>query len=60
VRQSDFCTECHAGRENHYPMPTPGLPNRCTLCHVRAGQTVSSQVVDTHRFARPGAEAAGR
>jgi hypothetical protein len=56
VRRADLCAGCHTGREDHYPMSTPGLPNRCVQCHVRAGKTVSGQVVDTHRFARPGDE----
>jgi hypothetical protein len=60
VQRADFCTGCHAGREMHFPIPTPGLANRCVQCHVRAGQTVSGQVVNTHRFARPGAESAGQ
>jgi hypothetical protein len=60
VRQADFCAGCHVGREDHFPMSTPGSPNRCIQCHVRAGKTVTGQVVDTHRFARPGDEGAGR
>jgi hypothetical protein len=60
VRRADFCTGCHTVREEHYPMPAPDLPNRCTQCHVRAGATVTGQVVDTHRFATPGAGGAGR
>ena len=60
VRRADFCTGCHAGREEHFPILTPGLTNRCVQCHVRAGQTASGQVVNTHRFALPGAEGTGR
>ena len=60
VQRADFCAGCHAGREEHFPTPTPGSTNRCVQCHVRVGQTVSGQVVNTHRFARPGAEGAGR
>jgi hypothetical protein len=56
VRAADFCTGCHADREDHYPASAPGGADRCVECHVRAGQTVSGQVVDTHRFARPGEE----
>lgn len=56
VRRTNFCTGCHTSREDHYPISTPGLPNRCVQCHVRAGETVSGQVIDTHRFALPGAE----
>jgi hypothetical protein len=53
VQRVDFCTGCHAGREEHFPSPTPGLTNRCVECHVRVGKTASGQVVNTHRFARP-------
>ena len=60
VQRADFCTGCHAKREEHFPDPTPGLTNRCVECHVRVGKTASGQVVNTHRFARPGAEGAGR
>ena len=60
VQRADFCAGCHAGRAGHFPIPTPELTNRCVQCHVRVGQTVSGQVVNTHRFARPGAEGAGR
>jgi hypothetical protein len=54
VQRADFCTGCHAGREDHFAMPTPGFSNRCAQCHVRVGETVSGQVVNTHRFAKPG------
>ena len=60
VQRADFCTGCHAGHEDHHPASTPGVANRCTQCHVRAGKTVSGQVIDTHRFARPGAGEGGR
>jgi hypothetical protein len=60
VQRADFCTGCHAGREEHFPGATPGLANRCAECHVRVGKTASGQVVNTHRFARPGEEGAGR
>ena len=59
VQREDFCTGCHAGRENHFAIPTPGFTNRCVPCHVRVGQTVTGQIVNTHRFARPGAAAGG-
>ena len=59
VQRADFCTGCHAGREEHFPGATPGLANRCVECHVRVGKTASGQVVNTHRFARPGEESAG-
>jgi len=60
VRAAPFCTGCHTDRESHYPDPAPGTPNRCVQCHVRTGETVSGQVVDTHRFGLPGAEETGR
>ena len=53
VQRGDFCTGCHAGREAHFPISTPGPANRCMECHVRVGQTVSGQVVNAHGFARP-------
>lgn len=56
VQRADFCTGCHAGRDTHFPISTPGSTNRCVGCHVRVGQTVSGQVVNTHRFAKPGAD----
>jgi hypothetical protein len=56
VQRADFCTLCHAGPEDHYAMPT----NRCIQCHVRVGETMSGQVVNTHRIDRSGTERAGR
>jgi hypothetical protein len=53
VQRGDFCSGCHAGREAHFPSPTTSPANRCMECHVRVGQTVGGQVVNTHRFARP-------
>ena len=38
----------------HFPVATSGPPNRCVTCHVRAGESVTGQVVNTHRFAVPG------
>jgi hypothetical protein len=55
VERVEFCAGCHAGLEGHFPIPTPGLANRCLQCHVRAGVTERGQIVNTHRFARPGA-----
>jgi hypothetical protein len=57
VQRADFCARCHAGRDAHYPIPTPagGPSNRCLVCHLRAGETVNGQVVNTHRFTLPGA-----
>jgi hypothetical protein len=54
VRRAEFCVGCHAGLQAHFPIPTPGLTNRCTQCHVRVGTTESGQIVNTHRFSRPG------
>jgi hypothetical protein len=55
VQRADFCVGCHAGREDHFPDAPADTPNRCVSCHVRVGQSVTGQVVNTHRFARPGA-----
>ena len=60
VQRADFCITCHAGREEHFLIPTPGLANRCVQCHVRVSETARGQVVNTHRFARPGAEDTGK
>jgi hypothetical protein len=60
VQRADYCTSCHTGRETHFDIPTPGLANRCMQCHVRAGETVTGQVVNTHRFAKPGSEGSGK
>lgn len=57
VHGADFCTGCHTGRQDHYPVETPDASNRCIQCHVRAGETVTGQRVNRHRFAVPGAEA---
>ena len=54
VRQTDFCVGCHGSRAEHFPVATSGPPNRCVTCHVRAGESVTGQVVNTHRFAVPG------
>ena len=51
VRRADACVGCQESREDHYPSPEPA--NRCVMCHVRAVETVSGQVVNTHRFAAP-------
>jgi len=54
VRRGEFCAGCHTGREEHYPIESPDVPNRCTVCHVRVGATERGQVMDTHRFTVPG------
>ena len=59
VRQASFCTGCHGGREDHFADPTSSSGNRCLGCHVLAGKTVSGQIVNTHRFAKPGEEGSG-
>jgi hypothetical protein len=61
VRQPTFCTSCHGGREDHFADPTASASttNRCMECHVRVGKTLGGQIVNTHRFARPGAERTG-
>jgi len=59
VQRADFCTGCHTDRGDHFPDPTPGFTNRCVPCHVREGETVTGQIVNTHRFAKPGAAAGG-
>lgn len=53
VRRAGFCAGCHSGREAHYPGGEAGVANRCVSCHVRVGETVHGQVVNSHRFARP-------
>jgi hypothetical protein len=60
VQQANFCVGCHGDREQHFSDGSPDLQNRCVTCHVRAGATVFGQVVNTHRFARPGTEDAGK
>jgi hypothetical protein len=60
VRRVDFCVGCHANREQHFPSPDAEATNRCLACHVRAGESVTGQTVNTHRFAVPGIGDAGR
>ena len=60
VRTAGFCTGCHTGRADHYPGEMPDGSNRCIACHVRAGETVTGQQVNRHRFAVPGAGSDGR
>lgn len=54
ARRTDLCTGCHAGRDDHYPVASASGTNRCTECHMRVGETLTGQVVNTHRFAVPG------
>ena len=60
VQRANFCVGCHGDRQQHFSDGSPDLQNRCVTCHVRAGATVFGQVVNTHRFARPGTEDAGK
>jgi hypothetical protein len=54
AKRPELCTGCHAGRDDHFPMAPLSATNHCTECHVRVGETVTGQVVNTHRFAAPG------
>lgn len=56
AQREDACTRCHAGRDQHYPVGAEARTNRCTQCHVRVGETVAGLIVNTHRFAMPGAD----
>ena len=58
VQRADFCVGCHANREAHFPTGEP--TNRCMSCHVRVGESVTGQIVNTHRFAVSRAEGLGR
>jgi hypothetical protein len=60
VHRANFCVGCHGDREEHFADPTTDGQNRCFTCHVRVGATVTGQVVNTHRFAVPGAADAGQ
>jgi hypothetical protein len=53
VQQANFCVGCHGGLEQHFADPTADGQNRCFTCHVRVGETLAGQVVNTHLFARP-------
>jgi hypothetical protein len=56
VQRANFCVGCHGDRDQHFPVAVQDPQNRCVTCHVRVGETVASQVVNTHRFAVPGTE----
>ena len=61
VQRDGFCTSCHADRAAAtIAVPDARGTNRCLQCHVRVGQTVTGQVVNSHRFTRPGAEGTGK
>ena len=60
VQQASFCVGCHGDRAEHFAGTGEDGQNRCFTCHVRVGTTVASQVVNTHRFAVPGAAEEGR
>ena len=53
VEGENFCVGCHQAQEQHFPEVASAGQNRCVTCHVRVGETVAGQVVNTHRFARP-------
>ena len=50
VVAADACTGCHVKYRAHYPTAIPGFENRCNGCHVRVGETVTGQFVNTHLF----------
>lgn len=54
VDRASFCVGCHTHREQHFADAASDTQNRCVTCHVRVGETVVHQVVNTHRFAVPG------
>ena len=54
VQRASFCVACHGDRALHFPDVATDPQNRCVTCHVRAGETVANQIVNTHRFAVPG------
>lgn len=56
VERPNFCVGCHQNRERHFSDGTPDVQNRCLTCHLHVGKTVAGQIVNTHRFAVPGAE----
>ena len=60
VQRATFCVACHGDRAQHFPDVATDPQNRCVTCHVRAGETVASQIVNTHRFAVPGTEDTSR
>jgi Cytochrome c554 and c-prime len=60
VQRENFCVGCHRDREQHFADVGSDSQNRCATCHVRVGATVAGQVVNTHRFAKPGTEDAAR
>ena len=51
VQRTEFCEGCHGTRADQFPSAEP--QNRCLSCHVRVGESVTGQVVNTHRFAIP-------
>jgi hypothetical protein len=56
VQRAEFCVGCHPKRDEHFPEAAGASTNRCVSCHVRVGETVTGQIVNTHRFAIPGSE----
>ena len=56
VRKAEFCVGCHpAGADTHFEAPKAGEVNPCLDCHLRDGATSAGQLVNVHRFAKPGA-----
>jgi hypothetical protein len=56
LQREAFCVGCHTNREEHFPVDAAEPTNRCVSCHVRVGESVTGQVLNTHRFGIPGAE----
>ena len=54
VKREAFCVSCHANREEHFPVDSAASENRCVTCHVRVGESVTGQVLNTHKFGIPG------
>ena len=54
VKREAFCVSCHANREAHFPVDSAESGNRCVSCHVRVGESVTGQVLNTHLFGIPG------
>jgi hypothetical protein len=50
VDDADFCRDCHRDKADHFDTAMPRFGNRCIGCHVRAGETVDGQVVNSHGF----------
>ena len=53
VQQTNFCVDCHGSLAEHFSDSTPDGQNRCFTCHVRKGETLAGQIVNTHLFKKP-------